>query len=165
MNKSYIFLFLVILLSLFLRIYKIDTVPPSASLDEVSIGWNAYSLLQTGRDEYGYQFPILLRAYDDWRPALYVYAVAPFVKFFGLSVVSVRLPSVIFSLGAILIAYFLAKKIFQKHKFGEQIALLSALFIILKNFQKFLEQDNSDLLAFEISAAAKLKANCEKQTK
>jgi len=140
MNKSYIFLFLVILLSLFLRIYKIDTVPPSASLDEVSIGWNAYSLLQTGRDEYGYQFPILLRAYDDWRPALYVYAVAPFVKFFGLSVVSVRLPSVIFSLGAILIAYFLAKKIFQKHKFGEQIALLSALFLAISPWHIYISR-------------------------
>ncbi len=34
-----------------------------------------------------------------------------------------------------------------------------------ENFQNFLEQKNSDLLAFEIAAAAKLKQNCEKQTK
>jgi len=33
------------------------------------------------------------------------------------------------------------------------------------NFQKFLEQKNSDLMAFEIAAAAKLKDSCEQQTK
>src|SRR3989338_5729993 len=114
MNKNYLFLFLVILLSLFLRIYKIDTVPPSASLDEVSIGWNAYSLLQTGRDEYGYQFPILLRAYDDWRPALYVYSVIPSVAIFGLTPFAVRLPSVLFSILMVFSTYLLTVYLVQR---------------------------------------------------
>lgn len=127
MNRNYVFLLLIICLSLFLRLYKIDSVPPSASLDEASIGWNAYSILQTGRDEYGYKFPILLRAYDDWRPALYVYTVIPFVKIFGLNVFSIRLPSILFSIGTILLSYFLARNIFIKNKFKEQIGLLSAL--------------------------------------
>ncbi|MDQ5937960.1 MAG: hypothetical protein QG574_5319, partial [Cyanobacteriota bacterium erpe_2018_sw_21hr_WHONDRS-SW48-000092_B_bin.40] len=34
-----------------------------------------------------------------------------------------------------------------------------------ENFQRFLEQKNSDVMAFEVAAAAKLKQNYEKQTK
>lgn len=100
-------LFFVIVLAFFLRYYGLSNVPPSASLDEVSIGYNAYSILQTGRDEYGTQFPILLRAYDDWRPALYAYLVIPFIKLLGLNVLAVRLPSVIFSVLTIIATYFL----------------------------------------------------------
>ncbi len=112
-NLKILFLLSIILLAVFLRFYKLNTVPPSASLDEASIGFNAYSILQTGEDEYGYKFPILLRAYDDWRPALYVYLVIPFVKIFGLDAISVRLPSVILSVLTILATYFLVKKLFK----------------------------------------------------
>src|SRR5581483_7020351 len=106
-------------------------VPPSASLDEASIGYNAYSVLHTGADEYGNKFPLLLRAYDDWRPALYVYLVIPFVKFFGLSVASVRLPSVILSLFSVLCAFGLVREIFISRKDKDLLAVIAtALFSI-----------------------------------
>ena len=89
----------------FFRIYRIDSVPPSASLDEVSLGYNAYSIMRTGADEYGTKFPILLRAYDDWRPALYAYLIIPLLPMFDLSVVSVRLPSVLLGVIALFLVY------------------------------------------------------------
>lgn len=107
-----LFLFIILLLAGFFRFYQLDQVPPSPSLDEVSIGWNAYSILKTGKDEYGAKLPILLRAYDDWRPALYVYLVVPFVKFIGLSSLAVRLPAVILSLITLFAVYFLIKELF-----------------------------------------------------
>src|SRR3989344_6012623 len=98
-QNTNIFLFIIILLAaVFLRFYRLDVIPPHPSLDEVSIGYNAYSILQTGKDEFGYKLPILLRAYDDWRPAHYTYLVIPFVEFFGLNVFAVRLPSVLLSI-------------------------------------------------------------------
>ena len=84
-------------------------MPPSPSLDEVSIGYNAYSILTTGKDEYGYRLPLLLRAYDDWRPSMYVYIVIPFVKFMGLSSLAVRFPSIILSLFAVYLMFRLGK--------------------------------------------------------
>ena len=129
MKLKYFILLLIILLSSFLRLYKINSVPPSASLDEATIGWNAYSILNTGKDEYGYKFPILLRAYDDWRPALYVYTVIPFVKIFGLNILSVRLPSAIFSFLTIVTSYFLVKNLFIKYKYSEHIALISTFLL------------------------------------
>jgi 4-amino-4-deoxy-L-arabinose transferase-like glycosyltransferase len=113
-----IFIVVIILLAIFLRFYSLSSVPPSASLDEVSIGWNAYSILQTGGDEYGIKFPLLLRAYDDFRPALYVYTVIPFVKLFGLEVLSVRLPSVILSIFSIVGVYFLVRELIFIHLGG-----------------------------------------------
>lgn len=129
MSKKIIFiiLFFIIVVAAFFRFYKLQVVPPSASLDEVSIGWNAYSILQTGKDEYGTRFPILLRAYDDYRPALYVYTVIPFVKIFGLNALSVRLPSAIFSVLTVLATYFLVKELFKRK--GNGSILLKSLSI------------------------------------
>jgi hypothetical protein len=105
---------LIMVLAAFLRLWNLNNVPPSASLDEVSIGWNAYSILETGKDEYGAKFPILLRAYDDWRPALYVYFVIPFVKLFGLNVLAVRLASAIFGILTVIATYYLVLELFSK---------------------------------------------------
>jgi len=113
--KNNIFLICITIIAAFLRFNNLTLVPPSASLDEVSIGYNAYSILKTGADEYGTKFPILLRAYDDWRPALYVYLVIPFIKLFGLNVVSIRLPSIILSVLTIVATYFLIHELTRKN--------------------------------------------------
>lgn len=108
-NKRLIVLSLIILLAIFFRFYNLVGIPPSPTVDEASIGWNAYSILKTGADEYGTRFPVLLRAYDDWRPAVYVYMVIPFISLFGLNEVSIRLPSVILSVLSVIAVYFLTK--------------------------------------------------------
>jgi len=108
--KKWIFI-TIIFIAAFFRFYQITIVPPHPSLDEVSIGYNAFSILKTGVDEYGTKFPILLRAYDDWRPALYIYLVVPFVKLFGLSIFAVRLPSVIMSILDIVGIFYIAREL------------------------------------------------------
>src|SRR2546421_71148 len=53
-NKKYLFLFLCIfLLGAVMRLYGISKVPPGVNRDDASIGFTAYSLLHTGKDEYG----------------------------------------------------------------------------------------------------------------
>lgn len=131
---------LIILLAVFLRLYNLPNVPPSPSLDEVSIGYNAYSILKTGADEYGNKFPILLRAYDDWRPALYVYLVIPFVWLFNLTTIAVRLPSVILSVLTVIATYFLTKEIFKKHPYSLEIAGVSALVIAISPWHIYLSR-------------------------
>ncbi len=107
---------LIIVLAFFLRIYLLSQVPPALSLDEVSLGYNAYSVARTGADEYGSKFPILLRAYDDWRPALYIYAIIPFLPIFGLSPLAVRLPAAIAGTFTILVFYLLVKELTNGQK-------------------------------------------------
>lgn len=125
---SFIFI-LILLLAIFFRFYKLFSVPSHPTLDEVSIGYNAFSILQTGKDEFGNKFPILLRAYDDYRPALYVYLVIPFVGLNGLSVESVRLPSVILSILSVVAMYFLAKEFLPKNFKSRNIGALFVMFL------------------------------------
>lgn len=96
---------LIILIALLLRTYHLSSVPPSISIDEMSFGYNAYSLLKTGRDEYGAFLPFTLRAYDDYRPAILSYIIIPFIKLFGLSAFGIRFPSVILSLITLVALY------------------------------------------------------------
>ena len=77
------------------RVYKIASEPRGALVDEVSIGYNAYSILKTGKDEHGVSFPLIFKAFGDQKLPLYIYSTVPFIQLFGLNNLAVRLPSVI----------------------------------------------------------------------
>ncbi|OGG01334.1 hypothetical protein A2Z33_02890 [Candidatus Gottesmanbacteria bacterium RBG_16_52_11] len=121
------------------RLVKLSAVPPAVSLDEASIGYNAYSILLTGRDEYGYRLPATLRAYDDWRPALYVYLVVPAVRMIGLTASAVRLPSVILSLAVVVLTY-LTGRLLWKGKGGMVIGCLAAFLVAVSPWQVYLSR-------------------------
>ncbi len=134
-NNTIILLF-IILLAVILRLYAIDSVPPNASLDEASIGYNAYSILKTGKDEYGNYIPFLLRAYDDWRPGLYVYLVIPFIFIFDLSVTAVRFPSVLLSISSLVLTYYLVKELFHR----KTVALLAIFFLAISPWNIYISR-------------------------
>src|SRR5579885_2723568 len=114
MSQRLIWLLLVaiIIFAAAIRLHDLSSVPPSPYLDEVSNGYNAYSLLKTGKDEYGRHMPLLLQAYNDFRPALFVYTLIPFVATFGLTTFAIRLPAVILSVLTTLSIFFLTKFLF-----------------------------------------------------
>jgi 4-amino-4-deoxy-L-arabinose transferase-like glycosyltransferase len=98
----------VIVVAIFFRFWQLGHVPPSPNWDEVALGWNAYSILHTGRDEYGTSFPLSLRSYDDYKPPLYMYITVPFVAVFGLDAYTVRLAAAVMGIFAVLGVYILA---------------------------------------------------------
>lgn len=120
-----IILTLILGLGLMLRVWGLDYVPPGFNADEASLGYNAYSLLKTGKDEWGESFPLNFKSFSDYKPGVYVYLVMPFVAVFGLTETSVRLPSIILGVLSILLIYFLAKEIFDK-----EIVALSGAFLL-----------------------------------
>ena len=130
MNKSILInskLLLIVILVLFLitRLYKIGEIPGSVYWDEASIGYNAYSIAQTGKDEWGKFLPIHFRAFGEFKLPVYIYATALSVKLFGLNEFSVRIPSVLFSLGVVISAYFLSKRLSGRVDVG----LLASFFV------------------------------------
>jgi len=108
-----ILLLLIILLAAFLRLWQLGRVPASLDWDEVALGYNAYSLMLTGRDEYAKFLPIVLRSFDDYKPAFYAYLLIPFIKFLGLSEFAVRLPSAIFGILSVPLIFYLVCEIFD----------------------------------------------------
>lgn len=127
MQKSKIFLILIVFFAFVLRFYKLGLVPPSLDWDETAHGYNAYSILKTGRDEYGYFLPLSFRSFDDYKPPLYTYLVVPSVAAFGLTDFAVRFPSASIGVLAVIFTYFMVYALFK----NKTIALLSSFFLAI----------------------------------
>jgi len=96
LNKNNIFYLLILIaISFLLRVYMVDQLPLGVLPDEASIGYNAYSILKTGKDEHGISYPLIFKAFGDEKLPAYIYASVPSIKLFGLNNFSIRLPSVI----------------------------------------------------------------------
>lgn len=106
-----ILLLAIITLGFFFRLYSLDRNPPSLNWDEISHGYNAYSILKTGNDEWGNHLPLIFRAYGDYKLPVYIYLTALPVALFGLNIFSVRLISVLSGVGLVLLSYFIGKQI------------------------------------------------------
>ncbi len=83
-------LLIIIAIALFLNFYKLSEVPSGLYVDEALSGYNAYSILKTGKDEYGKLFPIAFRFFGSYSPPLYTYLTVPFVSYFGLNILTTR---------------------------------------------------------------------------
>jgi len=127
MKKQIFLLILILFIAGFLRFWQLGQVPASPDWDEVSLGYNAYSLLQTGCDEYDQRLPLFLRSFNDYKPALYAYLVIPFINLFGLNVFAVRLPAAILGTLAVLLTYWLVKEMFSRHTSEEYFAHLAGV--------------------------------------
>ena len=104
----------ILILAFILRFYKLGQIPLSLDWDENSNAYNAYSILKTGRDEYGNFLPLTNRSFDDYKPPLYMYLEIPVVALLGLTPLAARLPSAIFGFLTVPLIYFLTKKLFEK---------------------------------------------------
>ena len=125
-KKIFLGLFLIILaVGVGLRFYQLGTVPGSLEWDEVSFGYNAYSVLHTGKDEYGVTLPATFRAFGDYKQPVYAYFDVISIAMFGLNAFAVRFPSAFFGSISIIFVYLLTAEIFRKYKFSQSIALLS----------------------------------------
>lgn len=122
----------VLCLALFLRAYKVDVNPPALSWDEASIGYNAYSILKTGKDEHGTFLPLdAFAAFGDYKPVLPIYVTVPFVGLFGLTELAVRLPSVIAATLTVGMLYLLVLALFGSSKSSKSLGLISALLLTI----------------------------------
>lgn len=125
--KKYIILILALFLGAFLRLYQLSSVPNGLTWDEAAIGYNAYSILKTGRDEHGALLPLVFKSFGDYKPGAYIYTTVPTVALFGLNEFAVRFPSALAGILAIWGIYLLTTELFPLDPKKHQIGSLSAL--------------------------------------
>lgn len=130
---SLLLLGLIVLLGFVLRFSLLGQIQKGATPDEVQQGYSAYSILKTGRDEWGDLLPIFPRSFGDYRPPLYVYLTVPFVAVFGLNIEATRMASAFFGVLTILVIFLLTKELFKDIR----VALLSALFLTISTWHVF----------------------------
>lgn len=97
-----------------MRIAWLGSFPRGLHMDEVSFAYNAWSLAETGRDEFGSKWPLTVRAFDDWRPPVYPYMVAGLMKALGPSDMVERLPAAVAGVALIGEVYWLARELVNK---------------------------------------------------
>ncbi len=74
-----------------LRVTQLGTIPPGLHPDEAVEGYDAYSILKTGRDHRGNFLPLAMQSFNDYRMPLFQYSLVPLVATFGLKPSVVRL--------------------------------------------------------------------------
>ncbi len=121
-------LFIIIILAAFLRLWQINSIPPSLNWDEVAMGYNAYSILKTGRDEWGQFLPLNFQSYGEYKLPVTIYTIIPAVAIFGLNEFGVRITPAIWGTLTVLLTFFLVRKLFPKK---DKVALLSAFLLAI----------------------------------
>lgn len=125
--KKYFFLILIIILGLFVRTFRLEQAPLRLTHDEMSIGYNAFSISQTSLDEWGIKLPLSFEAFGDHKLPGYIYSVVPFISLIGLNTLSLKLPSIIAGIFIIIFGYLITYKLTN----NKQTSLFTALFIAL----------------------------------
>ncbi len=153
-SKTFIFLLLTTLLGGVLRFWKLADFPVAPNWDEVSHGVNAYSILLTGKDEWGISFPHIFRAFGDYKLPLYIYLSTIPVWLFGLNVFAVRFISALAGTLAIPGIYLLTREPFtnkdtskdspvipdQIGNLYKDLPLLSALLLAISPWHFFISR-------------------------
>jgi len=150
--KIKIILILITLIAFFVRIYNYQY--PPLLWDEASLGYNAYSIIKTGKDEYGKFFPLIFKSFGDYKPGFYVYLSIPFIAMFGLSELSVRLPSII--LGSLIpLLFFLLINSQTKNK---NLAIISSIIAAFNPYSIHFSRGawETNVLTFELLLASYL---------
>lgn len=127
-RKTYTILAILTGIALLIRLYKLGSIPSGLYVDEASQGYSAYSILKTGKDEFGKTFPILFRSFADFKTPIYTYLIVPLIPIFGLTPITVRFPSFFFSVLTLPILFFLIQEMTSK-KYRRRIGFLT-LFLL-----------------------------------
>lgn len=119
-----ILLILILASAAILRIWKLDSVPVSLFGDEADVGYQAYSILRTGKDYMGNVALFYVSSIADKKVPLYSYLATTTVAVFGISPWGVRLPAAIFGILGVLLIFSVVKLLTN-----ENIGLIAALLL------------------------------------
>lgn len=123
-KQDRLLLLLILLLALLVRVWQFGQVPGDINQDEAFAGYEAWSLLTTGRDTAGYPFPVYLTAWGSGMNVLESLLMLPFIALFGLEVWVIRLPQLIVGLCSVGVLYPTAKRLM-----GRRAALFAAFLL------------------------------------
>lgn len=125
-----IFLIVAIALGIATRYYKLGEAPAGLYLDEAGQGYSAYSILKTGKDEFGKAYPFVFRSFTDFKTPVYIYMLVPLIPIFGLTKFTIRFPSFFFSILTLPLIYYLLAKITPK-KYAQPLAILTTMLLAI----------------------------------
>lgn len=109
-----LYLPIILILAFVLRVYSLNQYPIGFTPDEASFGYDAYSLIKTGRDQWGSKWPLVFKSFGDYKAPVYTYLVIPSVILFDLNKFSVRLPNALLGVAAVYVIWLLISEIIKE---------------------------------------------------
>ena len=116
----------VLVLAGVLRLVALGSIPGPLSHDEAVKGYDAWSILHTGRDQYGARLPLVFRGIGDYREPAMPYLIVVSEAVFGPTAFAVRLPAALSGIALVLGVYLLGSETFDRRA-GMLAALLLAI--------------------------------------
>ena len=126
-RSQVLLLIVVILVATAVYVAGVPNNPPGFYLDESSIAYNAHTISQTGRDEFGVSWPLYFRAFGEYKNPTYIYLLAALYHLFGPSIFVARLLSVALGLMAALLLGILAKQMTGQRSIGMIVGVTALL--------------------------------------
>lgn len=160
--KLLILLFSIFFFSLGLRFFELAETPPALNWDEVSHGYNAYSILETGKDEWGQFLPLAnFRAFGDYPLPVNLYFTIPSISIFGLNELGIRAPHAFLGGLVVLVCFFLARGLGLK----TGVALLASFLVAVSPWTLFSSRSvlQSNLSLFFVALGMALFFNSKKR--
>ncbi len=134
-NRKTIIVYCLLFVGILIRAYKLGNLPMGMNQDEPFAGYEAFSMLHYGVDSAGYRNPCYFVSWGSGMNVLESYLAIPFMKLFGTSVITLRLPQLILSCISLPIFYLLLKKIFS-----EKTALLGLGLLVISPWHVMLSR-------------------------
>ncbi|MFA5750291.1 MAG: glycosyltransferase family 39 protein, partial [Candidatus Shapirobacteria bacterium] len=126
-KKQWLILFLILVLATILRFWQLGKTPSGFYSDEASLGYSAFSIMETGKDEFGQKYPIFFRSFTTFQAPIYIYLLIPVYKVLGMSVFSTRLLSAMAGMVGIWFSFWLVKNLSKK----TNLALITVLLLAI----------------------------------
>lgn len=126
-KRFWVGILVVFIVGMFMRFWEITKYPVSLSMDEVAIGYNAYSILQTGHDEHGKFLPLAFESVGDYKPPVDVYLIVISEAIFSYNEFAVRAPVAFLGALAAVIFIFLLRRL----KFSKPASVFGGLWLAI----------------------------------
>ncbi|MBI2600791.1 glycosyltransferase family 39 protein [Candidatus Daviesbacteria bacterium] len=132
----------VLLIASVLRFFFLDQLPPGLNTDEASQGYDAYSLLLTGKDQWGKSFPIFLRSFGSYQSPLYTYLTIIPTFFWDISIFSTRFISALSGVSIVFLTFLIIRKI--EDRANIEISLISSLMVAISPWAIFFSRNATE---------------------
>ncbi len=126
MKHTKVFFVLSILLGIFLRFYKLNSIPYPLNGDEKAFGYYGWSISHFGTDEYGNKLPLYFPSIGDYKYPLYAYLTAPLTYFINFN----YLPRVVSSIASIILITLIYRFSLILFK-SQKISLISSILLAI----------------------------------
>src|SRR3989339_777767 len=138
-NKELLLVAVFVLISALLHLRQIDF--PCINSDEASFAYNAFSISETARDEYGSFMPYRFLAFGENKLPVTIYAIVPFIRIFGMNDLAVRLPFILIGIFSPCLFYILGKKLFQNKSIAIIASFLASISPWIQILSRHIHED------------------------